>query len=690
MKKLIESDYFLIPLIIFVLIIPENSGSIIPSIPIDNFFELCLLLFTLFICFKFKNSKKQLYILLFFILILKIILITQPSNMWKLCYQDDIAERFYEEIGQTVDNQFACEKLYFFNVGSYSSLENNINFFSNPDFEWLGANGSNFDLGFFNNKKFNFKSNESLDRKWLPFELEISKDFKNENNSMRIIYVGEIEIYKNSEIIYQGKSYLNEKRIELNNVGNSNIKINYKFEKSEGNEVRIKAEYPRNYPPDKYGRIQILDSNNNLLNAEKSIITLCSELIFILIILYFIFLICKKFSIISFKKYFYQKKLLILFYVFLLYLIFAPDVISMFPVLIIVDSFTIFLYLAAISVFYFYNLKPFEIFLVTFAITFLLMDLDYKLFNEYIRPGGSDSLTYEYFSRLILEGRFLQGGEDVYTYSPGARYFIFFFHVFFGERLKFVFIALNAFAAFLLITNKSYKFDKGNVFSYFAFIYLTSNAINRIFIFGMSEIFSLILILLYLKSDKLKSQFPTISGLILGLVLINRPILALGILFIAFLSRNLKTISSFMIVSILPFFHNLFYGKKFTVFTGDWNYQGDVLDENLSIEEQILQTGETIMTNFHYVTMNPLYPDVYSRVGRMLPLIVLISICYFFYILFKNKKFLNNSVFINLLPVLLFVAPFAIYDPIFFYPRFLLIPHIVFFDYCKNLKNEYS
>ena len=117
------------------------------------------------------------------------------------------------------------------------------------------------------------------------------------------------------------------------------------------------------------------------------------------------------------------------------------------------------------------------------------------------------------------------------------------------------------------------------------------------------------------------------------------------------------------------------------------DYQGDVLDGEYW--KQILQTGETIMTNFHYV-MNPLYPDVYLRVGRLLPMILLMSICYFFYILFKNRKFLNNNVFINLLPVLLFVAPFAIYDPIFFYPRFLLIPHIVFFDYCKNLKNEYS
>ena len=305
MKKLIESDYFLIPLIIFVLIIPENSGSIIPSIPINNFLNFVYYhLHYLFVL----NLKiiKSISIFSVFNFYFKIILITQPSNMWKLCYQDDIADRFYEEIGQTVD-KFACEKLYFFNVGSYSSLENNINFFSDPDFEWLGANGSSFDLGFFNNKKFNFKSNESLDRKWLPFELEISKNFKNENNSMRIIYVGDIEIYKNSEIIYQGKSYLNEKRIELNNVGNSNIQINFKFEKSEGNEVRIKAEYPRNYPPDKYGKIQILDSSNNLLNAEKSIITVYSELIFILLILYFIFLICKKFSFISFKKYFYQK-----------------------------------------------------------------------------------------------------------------------------------------------------------------------------------------------------------------------------------------------------------------------------------------------------------------------------------------------------------------------------------------------
>ena len=67
------------------------------------------------------------------------------------------------------------------------------------------------------------------------------------------------------------------------------------------------------------------------------------------------------------------------------------------------------------------------------------------------------NLTYEYFSRLILEGRFLQGGEDVYTYSPGARYFIFFFHVF-----SFFFHVFYSF--FILFFMFFYSFFKATFF----------------------------------------------------------------------------------------------------------------------------------------------------------------------------------------------------------------------------------
>ena len=383
--------------------------------------------------------------------------------------------------------------------------------------------------------------------------------------------------------------------------------------------------------------------------------------------------------------------MVIIFYILLLYFIFSPEIVSSFPVILIIDSFTIFIYLSIFLVFYFYDIKPIEVFLIALATTYLLMDLDYKLLNEYIRPGGSDSLTYESFSRLILEGSFFQGGEKVYTYSPAARYFIFFSHLLFGEKLKYVFILLNGLAAYLVSVNKSFKFDKKNVFAYLAFFYLTSNAINRIFIFGMSEIFSLILILLFLKLNVLKNSYPIITGLVLGLALINRPILALGILVIVIRTKNLKTLFSFITISLLPFFHNIIYGNKLTLFTEDWNYQGDVLGGNLSFQEQTSQIMSTALKNANYVFMNPFYLDVYMRVGRLLPLIFSISIIYSIFIFIQRRKQLNIfKEFTNLIPIALFVAPFVIYNPIYFYPRFLLVPHIVFLIYCQNLKNELS
>ena len=66
---------------------------------------------------------------------------------------------------------------------------------------------------------------------------------------------------------------------------------------------------------------------------------------------------------------------------------------------------------------------------------------------------------------------------------------------------------------------------------------------------------------------------------------------------IALVTKNRKTILSFLFVTALPFFHNLFYGGKFTIFTEDWNYQGDVLGENFTYLEQITQIIETATKN---------------------------------------------------------------------------------------------
>ena len=691
MKKIINSRYLLITSFILILLIPENSSSILPSIPVDNSLELLLALLTIYLVIKLRNNKKVFTILFFTTLLLKLVLFLVPSDMWKLCYQDDLIKRFPGEIGQTVDNQLECEKVYHLNVKNSSSLVDEINFYSNPDSEWLGANGSNFNLSFLNNKKFNFKSAGDLDRRWLPFSLTVTKDFDSKKESLSIVYVGDLTVYKNNEKVYEGKSYLKSNKIQINEVNDKTLKIVYKFEKSKGEEVRLLDKNLRGFPPDLYAKLQIFDSNSKIFKTEKRIITNFLEVSFILLIFYCLLSLSIGKSKNDFITFLISKKILIIFYFILLYFVSSPSVIESFPVLSIFDTFSIFIYLSTFLIFYFYDLKPFEMFLVTLAVTFLLMDIDYKLYNEHIRPGGSDSLTYEYFSRLIHEGSFLQGGEDVYTYSPAARYFIYFSHIIFGEKLKYLFIALNALVAYLSVLDNKLKFDKNNIFIYLAFIYLTSNAINRIFIFGMSEIFSLVLLMIYFKSERLKSTFPLFSGLILGLALINRPILALGILVLALVTKKRKTIFSFLFVATLPFFHNLLYGSKFTIFTEDWNYQGDVIGENFTYLEQITQIIETATKNFHYIVMNPFYYDIYTRVGRLLPFVFLTAIFMFLYILFQKRTYLNFSKeLINLLPTILLVAPLAVYDPTFFYPRFLLIPHITFLVYCQNLKNEYS
>ena len=88
--------------------------------------------------------------------------------------------------------------------------------------------------------------------------------------------------------------------------------------------------------------------------------------------------------------------------------------------------------------------------------------------------------------------------------------------------------------------------------------------------------------------------------------------------------------------------------------------------------------------------MNPFEVNVFDRVGRLLPMIFFGAIMIF--IIFNLKNFIFNSLEKNetllFISVLLFCAPFAVYDPSFFYPRFLLIPHVIFLIFNSSLSNE--
>ena len=635
-----------------------------------------------------KQRKIFLYSI-FSIFIIKIILLTQTTNLWELCYQDNIAPRAPEEIIQTRDYDFSCEKNYQFNTHEKTTYVKEVNFVSNPEIEWLGANASNFHLGFFNSKKFNHRGEGNLDRKWLPFELKISKKINANTNNVNVVFLGDIEIYKNKVRIYKAQNYIANEKITLTDIQGAEIDIYYKFDKD--NPIKIIDERAIEYPADRYASIQIFDNDMNILKSEKTNLTKFSEVLFIIIFLNLLYNYRENLYSKKITTYLKNRKMFISFVLLLFYLTQNHDLISLFTIFGIIDPFTIFIYLSVFLFFYIYNLKPVEIFILSAFTTFLLLDVDFKILDLYIRPGGSDSLTYEYFSRLVLEGNFLEGGEGVYTYSPGARYFLFFLHVTFGERLKYIFILLNSLAAFLSIVNKKFEVDQKNVFAYIAFIYLTSNAINRIFMYGMSEIFSLILIMFYLKSDKLKNNYPLVSGIILGLAMFNRVNLVLGIIALVILSRNNKTYFGFSLFALVPLIHNLYYGKKFLILTDDWNYQGEVLGESFNFNDFVINIYLNILRNFDFVVMNPFSENIFNRTGRLLPLVFFISILLFLFYVAKNRKdIVWSKYFLEILPIVLIIAPFAIYDPRFFYPRFLIVPHVMFLIYCQNLKNEFN
>ena len=98
MKKEINLNHFLFLSFVSFLLFPENSGSIIPSLPIDNLLEVFTLFVVIFLTFKAINKNNKFYILIFLFLIIKIALILQPTNLWKLCYQDDISPRAPEKL----------------------------------------------------------------------------------------------------------------------------------------------------------------------------------------------------------------------------------------------------------------------------------------------------------------------------------------------------------------------------------------------------------------------------------------------------------------------------------------------------------------------------------------------------------------------------------------------------------------
>ena len=681
----------LITLLLFtILAFPSLHDLPINGLPLNTFLELFLFSLVLILSrIIYSENKKVVFVFILLLLVSKIILLIEPPSHWKTCFIDDLSrvtEKFEFE-----DIDVLCEKKFSLLTSKISGYEPVIDFDSlDSKQSWRGANNSTFPLSFFNSKKFNFDRRYEPRREWLPFRAILYANIDSEINYLKFDYIGQVSVKLDNRYTGFGlpDSYLDKTSFILelpNNI--ESIKVDYRFNKVPP--ILWDSTLQVGYPEDPYAKLVIFGSADgtewSLLKNKTGTTLIFAYYLFIFNCLgIFVFTLYKKLEHISLFHFYHAS-----FLVFLFLLHRNIDLLRELPVIGIIDLSTLFLLCIAIVYFILLrkDLNNYSLLIFCYLINLLLVDYPWAKLDSYIRPGGSDSLTYESQARLIMLGDRLRGGEDIFFYSPGYRYVLNILHVFFGEKWMVAWYSLIATCLFFFLKTSIELLPSTNYINLFSlmlgFIYITSNAMQRVFRFGMSEIVSvsLLSILLYLIfSDTHMTYFlKVLSGAFIGLGIIVRPDWLLGfaalLIFDKFRNRTVYLLS--IGISLLPLIHNLAYGKKFIIFSTAATYSRNLLVDTSSINSFIATLIETMGRNLPYLLMNPFNQDVSGRVGSIIPFVfLLVLLSCFCLILIRFKELSNLNTLTMSLVIIGFFAPFFLYDPVLFYPRHVLGAHI--------------
>jgi len=607
-------------------VFPVEGAFLLKGTPFNEKKNILSLIIFLIIL---KNiNKKNALIFGIIFLIFKLSISFYNNNMWSICVNDQLTPsqnsfeyEYYEK---------KCVKSFdaALSNNNYTVKDWELNYQNlNPDFQWMGSNAANFPLGYLNHSKFNIYE---LRRDWLPFRLYAVKQVE-ENKLLNIEYVGEVTVQflPSNKKIELPKRYLNplKKEIVIPEESESVI-IYYKFTNWKFKPIpEIKTGYPYEF----YGRLIVEENNSNNIEFISYLLFLC----FIIFNLKVINLNNRKILLlfllsvfISMKYSGYQ---------------FPISIYSLIGYLIILCCF-----------FYKSNLNLLFIFL---TVSYLVIDPPWDQLNFLIKPSGSDILTYENQARLIFEGDGLRGGESVFWYSPAYRYILFLIHIIFGDGWMTSWQFILSLVVYLLSTIN----QRVNLATFTFSLFLLLDNIRNLFLFGMSETVSLLLIIysIYVVKSQKNSQIATIS---LSIAVLIRPeLIMFSLLFLFFKLKSMKNIVLFLIFQIMPLMHNLYFGNKFIPYSTAGTYQRNI--------------NYDIFGNLNYLFFNPFNETLLSTLGRLHIyigfFIVVVSISNFLFNFEKShiKNVLNNYFIFGLLCL----APYLIYDPKLFYPRHVII-----------------
>jgi hypothetical protein len=623
-------------LFIIIVIFPVKGLGYLSGIPYNTKTSFLLLVMLILCIFKIEEKKLKISFLFFSILfMLKFFIIVNPPNLWLICVDDNSTPIQSNFIYEYYDS--TCSKS-FNNLNSiFTDKVETIEFKTlDENYQWLGANSANFPLGFLNHSKFNIYE---LRRDWLPFKMKLYKELDKNTSQLEINYIGEVTVKFNDGSTGYGipTRYLNENTVTID-VPKEATQVTIIYSYLEWKIKQIPT-LKSGYPYEKFAKLVITENGGSRVS---------SNFYSFMVILAFVVFNLKNITVNINRNY-----LFMFIFTVILSLIYYFDISGS-------RFIKIYAYLCLLLIYLYFNSSKFSYFnfmQVFILLSFIIIDYPWNVFDLIVKPGGSDSLTYENQARLIFEGDGLRGGASVFLYSPGYRYFLYLLHLFFGDFWNVVWIAMLS-----LCVNLIFLCSKNiNPISFLFVIFLISDNVRNIFIYGMSEASSLMLFLIstyLLKKNKIR-----IGVLVLALGVLIRPetgLFALGTLFIYRQSITFKKGASFFIILLLPLIHNLYFGKEFVLITTGWNY-GRNLDFDL-------------LKNLNYIIINPFNEKILMTLGPEIIYIgfsiFLLSNLNFLISIIKRRTFKKNNFYIL---GLLNLIPFLVYDPELFYPRHIII-----------------
>lgn len=421
----------------------------------------------------FQNRRKKLKIsFLFFsiLFMLKFFIIVNPPNLWLICVDDNSTPIQSNFIYEYYDS--TCSKS-FNNLNSiFTDKVETIEFKTlDENYQWLGANSANFPLGFLNHSKFNIYE---LRRDWLPFKMKLYKELDKNTSQLEINYIGEVTVKFNDGSTGYGipTRYLNENTVTID-VPKEATQVTIIYSYLEWKIKQIPT-LKSGYPYEKFAKLVITENGGSRVS---------SNFYSFMVILAFVVFNLKNITVNINRNY-----LFMFIFTVILSLIYYFDISGS-------RFIKIYAYLCLLLIYLYFNSSKFSYFnfmQVFILLSFIIIDYPWNVFDLIVKPGGSDSLTYENQARLIFEGDGLRGGASVFLYSPGYRYFLYLLHLFFGDFWNVVWIAMLS-----LCVNLIFLCSKNiNPISFLFVIFLISDNVRNIFIYGMSEASSLMLFLI--------------------------------------------------------------------------------------------------------------------------------------------------------------------------------------------------